>query len=171
MAGRVVREGAVMSPWPAGGTTVSYLLERGRLEAIADTDLETAAGTALSRARKRLGTAGAALEGGDVDGAYVAAYDAYRMAAEALLVRQGLRATGGDGSHMTVEDAVAAQFSDRIPGYAKPTFERLRKTGIDDASLTRIHAPVGLELGGRQPAEIAVAILAQILQTRYRTPR
>ncbi|MCB1723414.1 MAG: XdhC family protein [Gammaproteobacteria bacterium] len=49
--------------------------------------------------------------------------------------------------------------------------ERLRKTGIDDASLTRIHAPVGLELGGRQPAEIAVAILAQILQTRYRTPR
>jgi hypothetical protein len=27
----------------------------------------------------------AALTGGDVDGAYVAAYDAYRMAAEALL--------------------------------------------------------------------------------------
>lgn len=117
-----------MSPWPTGGTTVSYLLERGRLEALGDTDLEFAATTALARARKRLSTAAAALEGGDLDGAYVAAHDAYRMAAEALLVRQGLRATGGDGSHMTVEDAVAAQFSDRIPGYAKPIFERLRKT-------------------------------------------
>jgi hypothetical protein len=30
------------------------------------------------------------------------------MAAESLLVRQGLRATGGDGSHMAVEDAVSA---------------------------------------------------------------
>jgi hypothetical protein len=36
-------------------------------------------------------TATAALAGGDVDGAYVAAYDAYRMAAEALLARQALR--------------------------------------------------------------------------------
>ncbi len=117
-----------MARWPTGENTVSYLVGRDRLEVLADTDLEFAAATALARARKRLGTARAALEGGDVDGAYVAAYDAYRMAAEALLVRQGLRATGGDGSHMTVEDAVAAQFSDRIPGYAKPTFERMRKT-------------------------------------------
>lgn len=50
------------------------------------------------------------------------------MAAEALLVRQGLLATGGEGSHMTVEDAISAQFADRLPGYAKPTFERFRKT-------------------------------------------
>jgi hypothetical protein len=50
------------------------------------------------------------------------------MAAESLLVRQGLRATGGDGSHMTVEDAVAAQFGTDIPAFAKPTFERLRRT-------------------------------------------
>jgi hypothetical protein len=65
---------------------------------------------------------------GDVDGAYVAAYDAYRMAAESLLARQGLRATGGEGSHMTVEDAVSAQFAADIPAFAKPTFERLRRT-------------------------------------------
>jgi hypothetical protein len=73
-------------------------------------------------------TAAAALKGGDVDGAYVAAYDAYRMAAESLLARQGLRATGGDGSHMTVEDAVSAQFAADIPAFAKPTFERFRRT-------------------------------------------
>ena len=63
-----------------------------------------------------------------MDGAYVAAYDGYRMAAESLLVRQGLRTTGGDGSHMTVEDAVSAQFGRDIPAFAKPTFERLRRT-------------------------------------------
>ena len=57
----------------------------------------------------------------------VAAYDAYRMAAEALLARQALRATGGDGSHMAVEDAVSAQFRAEIPAFAKPTFERLRR--------------------------------------------
>lgn len=117
-----------MGRWPIGENTVSFLVDRARLEALGETDLASAAEVALARARKRLGTAVAALDGGDVDGAYVAAYDAYRMAAEALLVRQGLRATGGDGSHMTVEDAVAAQFSDRITGFAKPTFERLRKT-------------------------------------------
>jgi len=59
--------------------------------------------------------------------AYVAAYDAYRMAAEALLARQALRATGGDGSHTAVEDAVSAQFREEIPAFAKPAFERLRR--------------------------------------------
>jgi hypothetical protein len=68
------------------------------------------------------------LNGNDVDGAYVAAYDAYRMAAEALLARQGLRATGGEGSHMIVEDAVSAQFDAVVPAFAKPTFERFRRT-------------------------------------------
>jgi len=37
------------------------------------------------------------------------------------------RATGGDGSHMAVEDAVSAQFRAEIPAFAKPTFERLRR--------------------------------------------
>jgi len=46
--------------------------------------------------------------------------------------------------------------------------ENLRAEGFDDATLARIHAPVGLDLGARLPAEIAVSILAQILQTRYR---
>jgi len=71
--------------------------------------------------------AAAALAGGDVDGAFVAAYDGYRMAAEALLARQALRATGGEGSHMAVEDAVSAQFGVEIPAFTKPTFERFRR--------------------------------------------
>lgn len=113
-----------MARWPTGEKTVSFLLNRGRLESLGETDLGNAATTAIGRLR----TATAALEGDDVDGAYAAAYDAYRMAAEALLVRQGLRATGGDGSHVTVEDAVGAQFAGQVSALAKPTFERMRRT-------------------------------------------
>ncbi len=44
--------------------------------------------------------------------------------------------------------------------------ERLTEAGLGDA-VGRIHAPVGLDLGGRSPSEIAVAILAQVIQTRH----
>ena len=47
--------------------------------------------------------------------------------------------------------------------------ERLSGLGFDAATLERIAAPVGLDLGGRAPAEIAVAILAQIIRARYRS--
>ncbi len=40
--------------------------------------------------------------------------------------------------------------------------ERLKAEGFSDEEIGRIHGPVGLSLGGRSPAEIAVAILAQI---------
>ena len=45
--------------------------------------------------------------------------------------------------------------------------QRLTEQGMGD-QVGRIHAPVGLALGGRAPAEIAVSILAQIVQERYR---
>ena len=45
--------------------------------------------------------------------------------------------------------------------------QRLSTLGFDDEALARIHGPIGLPLGGRSPAEIAVAILAQMTQARY----
>jgi uncharacterized protein (UPF0332 family) len=115
--------------WNWGEQTVIYLIDRGRLESFEARDLTALADAQIHRATLRLNaTAVSALENGDVDGCYAAAYDAYRMAAEALLARQGLRATGGDGSHMSVEDAVSAQFAVEIPAFAKPIFERLRRT-------------------------------------------
>ena len=45
--------------------------------------------------------------------------------------------------------------------------KRLSAVGISDDKLARIHAPIGLPLGGRAPAEIAVSILAQIIAVRY----
>ena len=117
-----------MAQWRKGERAVRFLLDRGRLDSFEAADLAGLAGAQVRRATLRVeATATAALSMGDVDGAYAAAYDAYRMAAEALLACQGLRATGGgDRSHMAVEDAVSAQFAVDVPAFAKPTFERPR---------------------------------------------
>jgi len=40
--------------------------------------------------------------------------------------------------------------------------ERLKGQGISEADIARIHAPIGLDIGAVSPAEIAVAIMAQI---------
>lgn len=41
--------------------------------------------------------------------------------------------------------------------------ERLRQEGVQEGDLARIHAPIGLPIGASTPAEIAVAILAEII--------
>ena len=43
--------------------------------------------------------------------------------------------------------------------------ERLKKAGLDDLELARIRAPIGLAIKAANPAEIAVAILAEIIQS------
>jgi xanthine dehydrogenase accessory factor len=40
--------------------------------------------------------------------------------------------------------------------------ERLRQQGVNDDNIARIHAPIGLDIDAVSPAEIAVAIMAQI---------
>jgi xanthine dehydrogenase accessory factor len=45
--------------------------------------------------------------------------------------------------------------------------ERLRAAGVEDEELARLRGPVGLDLGGRAPAETALAIMAEIVASRY----
>jgi xanthine dehydrogenase accessory factor len=45
--------------------------------------------------------------------------------------------------------------------------QMLREIGVDPVRAAAIHAPVGLDLGGRTPEEIALSVLAEITQLRY----
>jgi xanthine dehydrogenase accessory factor len=46
---------------------------------------------------------------------------------------------------------------------------RLTEEGFSPAQIAAIHAPVGLDIGAKSPAEIAISILAQITE-RLRRP-
>ena len=43
--------------------------------------------------------------------------------------------------------------------------ERLQQSGLQDSDIEKIHAPIGLNIGAASPAEIAVAILAEIIKS------
>ena len=45
--------------------------------------------------------------------------------------------------------------------------DMLREEGVPQSRIDAIRTPVGLDLGGRTPAEIALAVMAEITQERY----
>ncbi|HUG83487.1 MAG TPA: XdhC/CoxI family protein [Euzebya sp.] len=47
--------------------------------------------------------------------------------------------------------------------HAPGAVRRLRDTGVPEAHIARLRAPVGLDIGGREPAEIALSIMAEIV--------
>jgi xanthine dehydrogenase accessory factor len=44
--------------------------------------------------------------------------------------------------------------------------ELLREEGFTDEELARIHTPIGLDLGGKSPPEVALSILAEVVAVR-----
>jgi xanthine dehydrogenase accessory factor len=46
--------------------------------------------------------------------------------------------------------------------------ERLAEVGITEEQFARVHGPIGLNIGAKSPAEIAVSILGQIIEVRAR---
>jgi len=48
--------------------------------------------------------------------------------------------------------------------------ERLLASGVSEEHLARMRAPIGINLGGRAPAEIALSIMAEIVAVRSGTP-
>jgi xanthine dehydrogenase accessory factor len=47
------------------------------------------------------------------------------------------------------------------------TFNNLKQQGIQEELLRRVRAPIGIDIGARNPAEIALSIMAQIVAHRY----
>lgn len=45
--------------------------------------------------------------------------------------------------------------------------ERLRAAGFSDEQISRIHGPIGINIGARSPEEIAISILAEIIAVRH----
>jgi len=66
-------------------------------------------------------------------------------------LRRGCRYVGAVGSRKTQGDRR----------------DRLRAAGVTDEELVRLRGPVGLDLGGRSPAETALAIMAEVVAARY----
>lgn len=48
----------------------------------------------------------------------------------------------------------------------KTVYDKLRDDGISEDELEQVHAPIGLDIGSETPAEIAVAIAAEIIAVR-----
>ncbi|MBT4498984.1 MAG: XdhC family protein [Gemmatimonadetes bacterium] len=46
------------------------------------------------------------------------------------------------------------------------TWEALKEEGFTDVDLGRVHAPIGLDIGGDTPGEIAISIMAELIQVR-----
>ena len=49
--------------------------------------------------------------------------------------------------------------------------DRLKQQGLIEADISRIHAPIGVDIGAVSPAEIAVAIMAQITERLRKEPQ
>lgn len=47
--------------------------------------------------------------------------------------------------------------------------ERLKLFDLSEAEIGRLHGPIGLDLGGKTPAEVAVSILAEVIAVRSGT--
>ena len=45
-------------------------------------------------------------------------------------------------------------------------FSQLRKSGITQAVLDKVHAPIGVDIGAEGPYEIAIAIAAELIATQ-----
>jgi xanthine dehydrogenase accessory factor len=45
--------------------------------------------------------------------------------------------------------------------------QRLKELGFGDDDLARLHAPIGLDVGGRTPEETAVSVAAEIISARW----
>lgn len=54
--------------------------------------------------------------------------------------------------------------------HAPPHLAALRELGVDERDIARVHRPIGLNIGSKTPAEIALATMAGLIADRNRRP-
>ena len=79
-------------------------------------------------------------------------------------------ATQGEGDEEALEQALQASAASvafvASKTKAAKVFEYLKTQGVSPEKLSQVRAPAGLDIGARSPEEIAVSILAEIIQLR-----
>ena len=53
----------------------------------------------------------------------------------------------------------------------KLLYDRLLEEGVEQSALDTVHAPIGLKIGSETPEEIAISIVAEIIQVRSQTEK
>ena len=56
------------------------------------------------------------------------------------------------------------------PRHPGPHLEALAGLGVAEADIARVHRPIGLNIGSRTPAEIAISTLAGLIADRNGRP-
>jgi xanthine dehydrogenase accessory factor len=56
------------------------------------------------------------------------------------------------------------------PRHTAPHVDALRRLGVPERVIGRVHRPIGLNIGSRTPAEIAISTLAGLIADRNRRP-
>lgn len=56
------------------------------------------------------------------------------------------------------------------PRHPGPHIEALRRLGVDEDDIARVHRPIGLNIGSRTPPEIAIATIAGLIADRNGRP-
>ena len=103
----------------------------------------------------------------------------YHEAEQIVLIHKGLaRVTTGDkkvhtlgpGGIWVVPSNVvhSVQYVGMIGSGKKiqTLYSNLRKKGISQEKLKKVHAPIGLDIGAETPEEIAVSIVAEMIQVK-----
>ena len=75
----------------------------------------------------------------------------------------------GDEEALTAAARSRASYVGLVASRKKAQFllDYVRASGVPDEQLARVKFPAGLDLGGMSPGEIALSILAEIVQRRY----
>jgi xanthine dehydrogenase accessory factor len=110
---------------------------------------------------------------------HLAATLGYRVA----LAEPGLRGVAIDGqTDIVVTDHDRPELRDALasparwvgvmgsPRHTAPHLAALRELGVAEADVARVHRPIGLNIGSRTPAEIALATLAGLVADRNDRP-